>query len=213
MKRYLLLVFLLSSATWAASQKKEYPKTWVGVFTKKNLDQEYSVWQEVQFRYALNEGSMQQTLVRFGFLKKIDEHHEVGAIMGYVQTGLTKEYRPTLQHLYTTSTSSQMLYTVRSRLELRDIENDDTLSLRYRLLLSARYALTPTLSPMLWNEAFVNGTRESWTGDRFYERNRLFLGLRIDHPTHRWEVGYLNQYIPRQNVETIEHILMLYLFF
>jgi hypothetical protein len=194
-------------------KKKEYAKTWVGVFTKKNLDQDYSVWQEAQFRYAFNEGSMQQTLLRFGLLKKIDEHHEMGAIMGFVQTGLTKEYRPTFQHVYSTSNSSDMFYSVRSRLEFRDIENDDALSLRYRLLLSARYALTPTLSPMLWNEAFVNSTRESWTGDRFYERNRLFLGLRIDRPTHRWEVGYMNQYIPRQNVDTIEHILMLYLFF
>lgn len=213
MKFILLISLLFTCYASASSQKKEYAKTWIGVFTKKNLDQTYSFWQEAQFRYQFNEGSMQQTLVRFGLLKKMDDHHELGALMAYVQTGLSKEYRPTLHHLYTNQLSSRLTYGVRSRIELRDLEDNDAHSLRYRLMLSARYQLTPTLSPIIFNEPLVNLTRETWTGDRFYERNRFFVGLRIDRATHRWEVGYLNQYIPRSTRDTVEHILMLYLFF
>jgi hypothetical protein len=66
---------------------------------------------------------------------------------------------------------------------------------------------------MIWSEPFVNVTREAWTGDRFLERHRLFIGTRWDFPDYRWEVGYLNQYIPRTNIDVSEHSLVVYLFF
>ena len=195
------------------AKDRSYSRNWLGVFGKKNIAQDVSFWEEVQFRYDLNEGQMQQTLVRFGLLKNVTPKQEIGALMGFIQTGITKEYRPTFQHMYNTSIEDELHFNLRSRLEFRDVEDVEANSIRYRLLASARKKISSRLSPLIWDELFVNLTNEDWTGDRTFERNRFFAGIRVDESYGRWEVGYLNQFVPRKNQDTLEHVLVLYFFY
>ena len=200
----ILAMLTFGNSSWADTVDS---RTWFGLFAKKPLSEEITSWQEVQFRYDLNQGQMQQTLVRFGLLKKLNESHEAGVLMAFVQTGLVKEYRPTFQHLYSHSHDELFFLNLRSRLELRDIENNDANSVRYRFMINTRKKISTNLSAVIWEEAFLNLTNETWTGSRTFERNRFFLGARIDQSYGRWEVGYLNQYIPREQKNIQEHII------
>lgn len=188
-------------------------RQWLGVFSKKQVKEQHFFWQEFQWRYNADQGRTQQTLFRFGLLKSLSNNHEVGLILGLIDTSSNQEIRPTLQHLYTKSTSEQLNFSLRSRLEYRDLEKNSDQSLRYRLQAGLRYAINSGYSFLLWDEIFLNLTRENWTGDRFTERNRAFIGARIDRDYGRWEMGYLQQYIPRSTQNTTEHIAVVYFYY
>jgi hypothetical protein len=206
----ILLLSFFQITTWAAPDES---RLWAGFFIKKNLQPlQTSFWGEVQYRYNFESGGMQQLLTRFGVLKSLAPGHEVGALMGLIQTGIQVEYRPTLQHIYHFD-HDQHKFLFRSRLEWRDLENNPKNSMRYRLMNSYRYQLNPVYSVLLWDEPFINLTREDWSGERTIERNRLFAGIRMDFAEYRLELGYLNQFIPRKNHDTSEHVLVGYIFF
>lgn len=65
---------------------------------------------------------------------------------------------------------------------------------------------------LVWDEIFLNLTDDEWTGERFDERNRFFIGLKKPNQAHSVEFGYLNQFVPRSE-DIVEHIAVLYLFF
>jgi hypothetical protein len=206
---FILLIFSMNSMASLDNQNK----TWLGIFAKKKLQHyDYSFWQELQYRYDHEEGGMEQILTRFGLLKNLSDSHELGVMIAYIQTGNTREYRPTLQHVYNTA-SDQHKFLFRSRLEWRDQEENPANSIRYRLMNSYRYQWNPTYSVLIWDEPFINLTQEKWTGNRTLERNRLFLGVRIDQSDERFEIGYMNQYVPRKDQDISEHILVGYFFF
>ncbi len=188
-------------------------KTWLGIFGKKAVTTDLSFWHELQLRYDLESTTMQQLLTRFGLLKSFTANHEAGLIMGYIQTGSVKEYRPTLQHTYSLNLDEKSRMGFRSRLEWRSIENDTDHSMRYRLQPSFRYPITEKVYFLTWNEFFLNLSRETWTGNRIFERNRFFIGTRIEGLSDRIEFGYMNQYIPRDTQITSEHIITLYYFY
>ena len=131
--------------------------------------------------------------------------------MGYIETGDLIEYRPTLQHFIKTQTSTQT-WSLRSRLEWRDWQDRNTNSLRTRFQLSYLQKLSASYSLLIWDEPFLNLTHDSMSGERFFERNRAFIGLRLPLMGHLIEIGYLNQYIPRLT-DLTEHIAIAYLYF
>lgn len=199
------MLILITSTSAAVDEQR----SWLGLFSKKPiLEKNYSIWQEIQFRYDHENGEMGQLLTRFGLLKPINEHHEMGLIMAYIATGSSKEYRPTLQHLYS-KTTEVFFYSFRSRLEWRDLENNASNSIRLRLSPNLRWNFKENMAFAIWDEAFLNLTREEWTGKRAFERNRLFAGIRHSFPDLVFEYGYLNQYIPRKNRDIVEHTLVL----
>lgn len=223
MKHLLILMMVIFCFNTLAALENQN-KTWLGIFGKKKLqDHDFSVWQEIQYRYDFEQGGMQQLLTRLGLLKSLNNSHEVGLIMGYIQTRASnvgavdsKEYRPTLQHVYNTALDEHKL-TFRSRLEWRDEEDRETNSIRYRLQNSYRYQISPTYSLLFWEEPFLNLSGEKWVGNRLVERNRLFIGMRLDQGTdHRFEIGYMNQYVPKKfanRTDVSEHVLVGYFFF
>lgn len=187
--------------------------TWLGFMSKKSLKESSSLWTEVQLRYDNNQTTMQQTLFRFGYLYSLDSKHEAGLILGYIQTGLQKEYRPTLQHIYAISQSNETALNVRSRLEARQVEDNPDFSMRYRANFRWQQTLSEKYSFVFWEEPFINLTDDDWTGNRTFERNRAFIGTRIHLTGTNLELGYMNQYIPRSNQSITEHILTAYLFY
>lgn len=212
MKTIFLLVILFSTPLVAATSDNTRNGTWLGFFHKKPLPQDYALWTEAQFRYLLDSTGMQQTLYRVGALKKISADHEFGLIYGYIQTDLTKEHRPTLQHVQQYGQLASMKFSGRSRMEFRMLEDSPDDAFRFRYLLRGQQALTPQLDLVVWNEPFFNLTKDQWTGERTWERNRFFIGTRLPFWEMHAEVGYLNQFIPRKK-DITEHILTLYLFY
>src|SRR5687768_6147989 len=98
MKFILLAFFLLPFEVFAESRTEQ--RVWFGLFGRKTIATNYDLWAEVQLRHDETHQTMNQTLNRFGVLKTLSKEHEIGFLFAYVQTGLTKEYRPTLQYFF-----------------------------------------------------------------------------------------------------------------
>lgn len=212
-KLIILLVFSVLTSLHVYSSESKNHREWIGVFSKKEFKPGYSYWNEFQWRFNADQGRTQQTLFRFDVLKSLSQAHEVGLLIGFVETSSLQEKRPTLQHVYMTNFAETNFISLRSRLELRDIEKNSDQSLRYRLQAGIRHVLSSQYSIVFSDEIFANMTREDWSGDRLIDRNRAFVGLRMDQTYGRWEVGYLNQYVPRSHGSIQEHVAVIYFFF
>ncbi|MFP5387480.1 MAG: DUF2490 domain-containing protein, partial [Bacteriovoracia bacterium] len=154
-----------------------------------------------------------QLLLRPGILKGFSKNHEAGFLYGYIYTDDVKENRPTLQLTDVFLQSPSNVISLRNRLEFRIREDQDARSIRYRAALRWQHNISEVLGLVLWDEPFLNITNEKWTGDRVFERNRLFLGSSIKFDVIRLEAGYMNQFTPRKDTSIIEHILTFYLFY
>ena len=212
MKAIFWIFILFSTTIFAATSDNTRNGTWLGFFHKKQLPQDYALWTEAQFRYLLDSSGMQQTLYRIGALKKINDSHEVGLIYGFVQTGIMKEHRPTLQHVQQYGELSGMKLSGRTRLEFRMLEDSPDDAMRFRYQLRMQRKLTQNLDLVVWDEPFINLTKDDWTGNRTVERNRFFIGTKIPFWDMNAEIGYMNQFVPRVK-DITEHILTLYLFY
>ena len=73
--------------------------------------------------------------------------------------------------------------------------------------------MASTYKPVSWNEVFLNLSDDGFSGNRFFDRNRFFLGLRKDFYDSFIEFGYLNQYATRSSGDLMEHLGVLYVFF
>jgi hypothetical protein len=72
-----------------------------------------------------------------------------------------------------------MKFSGRSRMEFRMLEDSPDDSLRFRYQLRGQQALTPLLDLVVWDEPFINLTKDEWTGERTFERNRFFIGTHL----------------------------------
>ena len=208
---YLFVVLILFFTNSTFSEVREEQRTWLGIFARKEMTHT-DLWMESQLRRDDENQTMLQTLNRFGVLKNLSLEHEIGVLFAFVQTGLVKEYRPTLHHLYK-KTLHQNHFILRNRLEFRDIENEDSDSLRFRSQIRWSYVLNSHFDFVVWDEYFLNLTNETWTGRRLFERNRAFVGTKFKWGKENIELGYINQYIPRRDQSLLEHIMTLYFFF
>jgi len=210
---FIICSFLLVLSSILNASTKDRERIWVGMFGKKEIAEKNFFFTEAQLRYDLNTPTMQQNIIRFGGLHQLNLNHEIGLLGAYVQTGLVKEYRPTLQYTYFSNSNKFYDFSLRNRLESRFLEDQTEVSLRYRLSARVQKNITERLSLIIWDEPFINLTQEDWTGERTFERNRLFFGPRFKFNELNLEIGYLNQYIPRKDKNTMEHIIVTYLFF
>lgn len=207
MKIILILSALLITLS-ASAETKNNPGAWFGLFHKKDLGNKFSIWGDYQLRYTMAKGEMQQTLFRFGPIYRLSERHEIGLLYGFVEFGV-KEYRTTLHHQF--YVNPKLL--LRSRLEYRNLEDNDDDSLRYRYLIRYLHPLKDSLSLLVWEEPFLNFTSDKWTERRFFDRNRVFFGFRFPAFGMEVEAGYMNQFIPRSQRDTMEHLALLYVFY
>ncbi|MFA5584861.1 MAG: DUF2490 domain-containing protein [Bacteriovoracaceae bacterium] len=204
---YLLVTLFFSVVSWGKTEHS--PGLWLGYFNQENLSNAGRLHIESQLRYNLDEGRMNQSLVRFGYLYNLDQSHQFGLLFAYADSDSLKEYRPTFQHQY-----FHQHLTMRQRLEYRKVEEMAQDSWRYRLLLRSKVlSMSKELGMIVWNEVFINLGHEQWTGNRTFERNRFFFGPRHRFKNFDLEWGYLNQIIPRKGKESIEHLLVGYFYF
>ncbi len=212
MNKLLLFFSLIIIHSPCFADMRNEQRTWLGLFAQKKINSNLNLWAETQLRHDETHQTMNQVLNRFGLIKPISDRHEVGFLFAYVQSDTAKEYRPTFQYSYKIQDQSNF-FTLRNRLELRDVEQQEAKSVRWRSLLRWSHALNESYDFLIWDEPFLNLTHEQWTGERLFERNRLFIGTKIKWSELALELGYLNQYIPRDTKSIQEHALVTYLFF
>lgn len=209
--RFAVLFSLINFSSFADTRTLD--RTWLGLFGKNPLSENLFIWNEIQPRLDNDRMTLQQLMIRPGLLYRIDEKLEAGILYGFIQTGNQKEHRPTLQLNQIFSKNSGHVFSLRNRLEFRQREELEAQSIRYRSAFRFQHNLENRKSLIAWDEPFFNFTREDWTGQRFFERNRIFLGMGFEFLKMRLEAGYMNQYTPRTDRDVSEHILTAYFFY
>lgn len=209
---YRLLIFclFLPSLSLAADSKNS---AWFGTFAKKEITENYYGWVEAQLRYGFDQGGTNQFLYRTGLLTNINDSHQLGFLYGYIQSGQNYEHRWTVQHVQNYDFCHCANLSHRARLEYRTRENSDDDAGRFRFLLRSEGETKPHPTFVVWDEIFINTTRDSWTGNTTIDRNRFFLGFKAKIFNIKGEFGYLNQYIPRDTGDISEHVIVTYWFF
>ena len=204
---------LLICSPQRAHAVEQQPGFWWGTFAKPSLTDGLSLWAETQIRSHIDPTGVVQTLYRTGLLQKVGEGQELGYLYGFIQGGAFKEHRLTLQHGQRYGRALGINWSLRARIEGRFLEEIDDPAARFRYLLRAQGSTESQWAPLVWDEIFVNLTDDEWTGTRWDDRNRLFLGFRRKSDAVNLEIGYLNQLTPREDITVMEHIATLYLFF
>jgi hypothetical protein len=105
----------------------------------------------------------------------------------------------------------------RARLEQRFVEDESETGLRFRELVKATFPLSSSKAffASVYDEAFFELNDTAWGQRSGFRQNRAFVGLgwRLDRE-HKFslEVGYLNQWIDRPDLDRLNHLLSLNLF-
>lgn len=210
MKFVLFTFFFLFTSTASAAENQA--GSWLGTFAKEKLTPNFSAWMETQVRYALDEGGTEQVLYRAGLLQALSVETELGYLYGYIQSNLFKEHRFTLQHTTPYGKAKGFNAAHRMRLEYRRPEDGLEASWRYRYLFRAESEAKGDSSLVVWDELFFNLDRTDWNGKNSLDRNRFFIGWGEQYSNAKSEIGYLNQFVPRDSGDVIEHILVFYFF-
>jgi hypothetical protein len=205
--KILLFALITSISLNSFATTKSLNSAWFGTFSKKTLNQDYSWWSEAQLRYSFDNGEVGQFLYRTGLLKSISKDQGVGLLYAFITTNTAKEHRWTFQHTQTYMNNDSFSLSSRARLEYRNLENNSDDSWRSRYLLRFEKE-----NYILWNEIFLNLTAEKSSDNQLFERNRFFVGKKLNILNTKVEYGYLNQYVPREDASTVEHLVVLYLF-
>lgn len=106
-------------------------------------------------------------------------------------------------------------FTSRSRFEQRWQTNGNETGGRFRQMFKLSWPL-PFYQPVSlvgWDEVFVNLNDTNWGARQGFDQNRGFAGFgyRVLPPV-LVEIGYMNQYINRATIDSLNHILSLNLF-
>lgn len=213
--RFVLLVITVLLSFNTVADTRSFDRTWLGLFGKRKLaDTGYTIWTEGQARMDNDRFTQQQLLLRPGVLKNINEKNDIGFLIAFVETDTNWETRPTFQHIYTFLKNDVHTVSFRSRFEYRVREDQEARSGRYRGQLKYHRTLEKHKAFIIWEEPFLNMTNEDWTGNRVFERNRFFIGMGLPFVDETvFEVGYMNQYTPRETRSTIDHIAAVYYFY
>lgn len=211
MKKIVYVIFLLQTLLSHATETNN--GLWYGFFNKSTISKNYSWWTETQLRHNIDEQILQQTLVRTGLLAQYTDSSEFGFLYAYIASEVSKEHRLALQYTYTLDNFLDSTIAQRIRLEYRSRENNFNLPERFRYSLRIQKNLNYKFKTVIWDEIFLNLRQNNTLENDILDINRLFLGFRYPlKETFNIEFGYINQFAPRHEKNTVEHILALYLF-
>ena len=195
-------------------------RAWFNLTSEGDLTGKLRWYMELQPRFKQEGREFDQHLIRPGINYKLTDRVIVGGGYGYVRTRTeqghyTDEDRIWQQVIYNTTWQDGAKFSSRSRLEQRFLDSGDDTGWRYRQLLrvSKPLASLPSVSPVLWNEVFVNFRETDWGAQRGFDQNRLFAGIAwTATPDARLEFGYLNQYVRGRAQDRMNHVLSTSLF-
>ena len=215
MRKIILFGFLM--VTTASLAQDSNLGNWMIYFGNKKINPKWNWHHEVQYRNYNAIGDLEQLLLRTGIgLNLSDANNNLLLGYGYIlsenylgdsdQKVSVHEHR-IFQQFITRQTFGRFNLQHRYRFEQRFIESLFRLRFRYFLSLNIplnhREIVDNTWYASTYNEIFLN-TRK----DQVFDRNRLYLGMGYKlNKTFRFELGYMNQFLPNGNRDQINMIM------
>lgn len=176
-------------------------------------------WMEVQPRSREEGEDMDQLLIRPGIGYAVTDHSSVwigyAHVINFPAAGDNiHEDRFWQQYMWSGATPLGA-FTSRTRFEQRWQTNGNETGGRFRQMFKLSWPL-PFYQPVSlvgWDEVFVNLNDTNWGARQGFDQNRGFAGFgyRVLPPV-LVEIGYMNQYINRATIDSLNHILSLNLF-
>lgn len=212
---------MLSGLLLPAAQAEtiEDGRAWFNLTSEGDITDKLRWYFELQPRLKQEGREFDQVLVRPGFHYKLSDRVLIGGGYAYVRTRTARDYsnedRIWQQLIYSSTWDNGIRFTSRSRLEQRFLDTGDDTGWRYRQLLrvSKPLAAMPSISPLLWNELFINLRETDWGSMKGFDQNRLFAGVAWSvNSDARLEFGYINQYVRGREQDNMNHVLSTSLF-
>jgi hypothetical protein len=215
MRKFSVLALLLLSI--ASQAQDSNLGNWLIYFGNKKINSKWNWHHEVQYRNYNAIGDLEQLLLRTGIGLNLTEGNN-NLLFGYGYI-LSENYvadfdekfsiheHRIFQQFITRQHFGRFNLQHRYRFEQRFIEDFFRLRFRYFLSLNIplnhREMVDNTWYASTYNEIFLN-TREG----RVFDRNRLYLGIGYRlNKTFRFELGYMNQFLPNGNRDQINMIV------
>lgn len=226
MKKLLLLLALLPAMATASTE--DLFGTWGSVFLSGNIkNSNFLYYAEGSARATDNPKSIHDPgfdihglVGRAGLGYQLNDNNKV--ILGYAyqygeppyaKTELN-EQRAWEQHEYRVKFDNSDTLTFRTRLEERTVDISDDTAVRFREQVKLNHPLNSKWSLVASEEYFVNINDANWGPKDGFDQNRGFVGVGYKfNDNYRTEVGYLNQYMNRENnYDRQAHILSVSLY-
>jgi hypothetical protein len=176
-------------------------------------------WLEAQPRTREEGEEMDQLLIRPGVGYALNEHSSLwigyAHVFNFTAVGDNiHEDRFWQQYMWSGSTMLGT-FTSRTRFEQRWQSNGGDTGGRFRQMFRLSWPLPfhPAASLVGWDEVFVHLNDTNWGARQGFDQNRGFAGVgyRVAPPV-LVEIGYMNQYINKATIDSMNHVLSLNLF-
>lgn len=209
----LILLGLISQAY--AEDTIEDGRMWLTLSHDYHINERWRLNLHLQPRWRQEGDEFDQILYRPGLYYKVAPSLSLGVGYAYILThlntnGNTHEHRLWEDAIYQTNLTEDIKFLSRSRLEQRHLEGRSDVAHRIRQMV--RFSV-PTqwvsgLSAVFYDEYFINMNDASWGVHRGFDQNRAFVGVNYLFNQHaNMDIGYLNQYVNRPNVDVENHVL------
>ena len=176
-------------------------------------------WGEIQPRTREEGEDMDQLLIRPGIGYALTDHSTVwigyAHVINFVVAGDNiHEDRFWQQYMWSGATPLGG-FTSRTRFEQRWQTNGNETGGRFRQMFKLSWPIPvyPAVSLVGWDEVFIHLNDTNWGARQGFDQNRGFAGIGYRMlPPVLVEIGYMNQYINRSTLDSMNHILSLNLF-
>ena len=214
----LILFACVGKAPSCIAQSSELGN-WMIYFGQKKIGERWNWHHEAQYRNYNAIGDLEQILLRTGLGYNLSENNN-NVLVGYAyihsqnylageDTKESNNENRIFQQFITFQRFGRVSLQHRYRFEQRWFDHQ-SFRLRYRYFLSMNLALNkPVMGDgaiycSVYNEIFINDR------GNLFDRNRLYggIGYRLNANT-RFELGYMNQFLPNENRDQINLITFL----
>jgi hypothetical protein len=216
MKKLCLCLLLFGVPPFVYAENTiEDGRFWLTLSHDYHINDKWRLNLHLQPRWRQEGKEFDQIIYRPGIYYKVAPSLSLGVGYGYILTHLTSggnthEQRLWEDVIYQTNLTEEIKFLSRSRLEQRHLEGRPDVA--HRLRQTVRFAV-PThiingLSAVFYDEYFININDASWGVHKGFDQNRAFVGVNYLFNQHaNMDVGYLNQYVNRPNVDVENHVL------
>ena len=213
--KFLLLVLLFIQLPAVAEETVEDGRFWLTWNHDYHINDKWRLNMHLQPRWREEGSTFDQMLYRPGLYYRVNPNLSLGGGYAYILThlssgGNTHEQRLWEDVLYQTNVTDEIKFLSRSRLEQRHLEGQSDVAHRFRQMVrfSIPTPLMSGLSAVFYDEYFVNFNSADWGVFRGFDQNRAFIGVNYQfNKQANVDVGYLNQYVNRPNIDVENHVL------
>lgn len=205
-----------------ATSAEEDGRAWLNIQANGSTGVDKLRWyMEVQPRAREELREKEQLLLRpalyYAIAPKTSAWLGYAYVRTYVDNPLVqREHRVWQQLLHEFAPVAGMRVRSHTRIEQRmfDGSSDTGHKFRQRLTLNIPWKDHPTLSTLIFDEYHHNLNSTDYGARSGFDQNRLFAGVAwVTSPKTLVEIGYLNQYINRKNIDAMNHVFSTTVYF